>query len=323
MILEEFITKDKLYSSISQEEIFRRYIPNFKSVGVKFCSNLRDDPNPSCIITPYNGVLWYKDFGTNSRGVDAIGYVSMIYSITYNQAIEKIADNLGYSPQIRVESIPKNEVKTKYEFKVRNYLDRDKEYWGSYSISEEDLKSFDIYPIDWLRVIKDKVTVIREAFAYVYILDKNVYKFLFPYSDYKWLSNCDSNTFQGYNQLPWTGELLIITKSLKDVVVLHKLGYNAIAPNSESQVISKQFMSLLKRRFKRIVLFYDNDIAGIAGANKNSTLHCIDNIMIPIELNVKDISDYTKLNGLEKSKILLEQLLNLILFSNESNCIQH
>ena len=115
MILEEFITKDKLYSSISQEEIFRRYIPNFKSVGVKFCSNLRDDPNPSCIITPYNGVLWYKDFGTNSRGVDAIGYVSMIYSITYNQAIEKIADNLGYSPQIRVESIPKNEVKTKYE----------------------------------------------------------------------------------------------------------------------------------------------------------------------------------------------------------------
>lgn len=308
MILEEFITKDKLYSSISQEEIFKRYIPNFKSVGVKFCSNLREDPNPSCIITPYNGVLWYKDFGTNSRGVDAIGYVSMIYNITYNQAIEMIADNLGYNSQIRVEPIPKTDLKIKYEFKVRNYLPRDNEYWGQYYIVKEELKFFDIYPIEWLRVVKPTgVTVIREEFAYVYIFGKNDYKFLFPYSDYKWLGN--SNSYQGYNQLPWTGDLLIITKALKDVVVLYKLGYSAIAPQSESVVISKSFMSVLQRRFKRVVLFYDNDTAGIAGANKNSILHCIDSIIIPTELGEKDISDYTKLNGLEKSKILLNKLL--------------
>ena len=310
MKLTEYLTKEKLYEAISQEEIFRRYIPNFKSVGTKFKSNLREDPNPSCIITPYNGVLWYKDFGTTTKAVDAVGYVAMIYGINYNQALEKIANNLGYDATIKVTSLSKIEVKKKFEFKVRNFFNRDKEYWGQYGLTADDLKFFDIYPIDWLRVIKDShVTVVREEFAYVYIIDKGVYKFLFPYSDYKWLSNCTSDTYQGYNQLPWTGELLIITKSLKDVAVLKKLGYYAIAPGSEAQVISKQFMSLLKKRFNRIVLFYDNDTAGISGANKNATLHQLGSIIIPVEYEIKDISDYVKINGLEEAGNLMKKLL--------------
>ena len=313
MKLTEYLTKEKLYEAISQEEIFRRYIPNFKSVGVKFKSNLREDPNPSCIITPYNGVLWYKDFGTTTKAVDAVGYVSMIYSINYNQALEKIADSLGYDATIKAISLPKIEVKTKFEFKVRNFTDRDKGYWSQYGLTVDDLKFFDIYPIDWLRVIKNsQVLVIREEFAYVYILDKGVYKFLFPRSDYKWLSNCTSNTYQGYNQLPWTDELLIITKSLKDVAVLKKLGYNSIAPGSETQVISKQFMSLLKKRFNRVVLFYDNDTAGISGANKNAILHQLDSIIIPVEYEIKDISDYVKINGLEEANNLMKALLTKI-----------
>lgn len=307
MVLEEFITKDKLYSSISQEEIFKRYISSFKSVGIKFCSELREDPNPSCIITPYNGVLWYKDFGSSDKSCDAIGYVVKKFQIGYREALELIASDLNYNSSVTVESIPKVTECIKYEFKVRNYLPRDNEYWGQYYIGREELKFFDIYPIEWLRVVKSTgVTVIREEFAYVYIFGKNDYKFLFPYSDYKWLGN--SNSYQGYNQLPWTGDLLIITKALKDVVVLYKLGYSAIAPQSEAVVISKSFMSVLQRRFKRVVLFYDNDTAGIAGANKNSILHCIDSIMIPTG-NPKDISDYIKINGYEKSDILLKELL--------------
>lgn len=310
MKLTEYLTKEKLYEAISQEEIFKRYIPNFKSVGVKFKSNLREDPNPSCIITPYNGVLWYKDFGASTKAVDAIGYVAMIYGINYNQALEKIADNLGYDATIKVASLPKIEVKTKFEFKVRNFTFRDKGYWSKYCLTVDDLKFFDIYPIDWLRVIKNsQVTVVREDLAYVYIIDKGVFKFLFPDSKHKWLSNCTSDTFQGYNQLPWTDELLIITKSLKDVVVLKKLGYNSIAPGTEAQVISKQFMSLLKKRFNRIVLFYDNDTAGISGANKNAILHQIDSIIIPVEYEIKDISDYVKINGLEEGNNLMKMLL--------------
>jgi len=312
MVLTEYLTKDKLYDSISQEEIFKRYIPNFKSVGTKFKSDLRDDPQPSCIITPYNGVLWYKDFGTDNKAVDAIGYIKLKYGLDYNDALRYIANEFNYLESNTTKSLPKIEdSNTKYEFKVRNYQPRDFEYWGKYSLEEEDLKFFDIYPIQWLRIIKNgRVVVVREELMYVYIIDKGIYKFLSPYSEYKWLSNCKSENFQGYNQLPWTGELLLITKALKDVAVLRKLGYYSIAPQSEQQPITKSFASLLKRRFNQLVVFYDNDYPGLSGANKLCITHELKNIIIPIETNIKDISDYVKYRGLDEASILMKQLLN-------------
>ncbi len=66
------IKKETILNAISQEEIFKRYCPNFKKINVKFSSEVRDDPKPSCVIAPYNGVLWYKDFGdTNSTIIGA------------------------------------------------------------------------------------------------------------------------------------------------------------------------------------------------------------------------------------------------------------
>ena len=312
MVLTEYLTKEKLYNSISQEDIFKRYIPNFKSVGTKFKSDLRDDPQPSCIITPYNGVLWYKDFGTDNKAVDSVGYVRLKYGLDYNEALQYIANDFNYKESTEIKSLPKLEaIPTKYEFKVRNYQPRDFEYWGQYGLEEEDLKLFDIYPIQWLRIIKDgRVKVVNEMFMYVYIIDKCVYKFLSPYSEYKWLSNCNAEHFQGYNQLPWTGELLLITKALKDVAVLRKLGYYSIAPQSEQNPITKSFMKLLKNRFKQIMIFYDNDIPGISGANKLCITHELNSIIIPKETEIKDISDYVKYRGLEKASILMKELLN-------------
>jgi hypothetical protein len=315
MKLTEYLSKDILYSKISQEQIFQYYLPSFKKVGTKFKSELRQDPNPSCTITSYHGVLWYKDFGTTTKAVDAVGYVMLKYGLDHQQALELIAKDFNIQNSTivgkisKVDSIAK-EIPTRYEFKVRNYQSRDFEYWGQYHLGETDLKFFDIYPIQWLRIIKpDKVVVVREEFMYVYIIDSGIYKFLSPYSEFKWLSNCTSEHYQGYNQLPWFNNELLITKSMKDVAVLYKLGYHSIAPQSESQLISRQFISVLKKRFERVVLFYDNDAPGIAGANRNAITHKLESIMIPQELGIKDISDYAKINGLEESKNLMIKLL--------------
>jgi hypothetical protein len=315
MKLTEYLSKDILYSKISQEQIFQFYCSNFKKVGTKFKSDLRKDPNPSCAITSYHGVLWYKDFGTTTKAVDAVGYVMLKYGLDQQQAIELIAKDFNIQSSTivgkiqHVDSIIK-EIPTKYEFKVRNYQPRDFEYWGQYYFEEADLKFFDIYPIQWLRIIKpDKVVVVREEFMYVYIIGNGVYKFLSPYSEYKWLSNCTSEHFQGYNQLPKVNNELLITKSMKDVVLLYKTGYHSVAPSSESILIGRQFITALKKRFDRIVLFYDNDAPGIAGANKNAIAYKLESIMIPQELGIKDISDYAKINGLEGAKNLMKELL--------------
>ena len=55
---------------------------------------------------------------------------------------------------------------------------------------------------------------------------------------------------------------------MKDVMFLYEHGIPAIAPNSEGIIISDKQMQKLSKRFTKIIVFYDNDLAGVKGAHK-------------------------------------------------------
>jgi len=77
-------------------------------------------------------------------------------------------------------------------------------------------------------------------------------------------------------------------------MVLYTLGFNAIAPQSESTIISEEYVNEIYKRFNYIVVLFDNDKAGIAGANKYKELYGFNTIEIPTRFGVKDISDFRK-----------------------------
>ena len=126
---------------------------------------------------------------------------------------------------------------------------------------------------------------------------KNRYKIYSPYEDKnKWLSNTKKTDVQGYNQLPYKGERLIITSSLKDVMCLYAAGYHAIALQSEMQIPSAKLVTELKERFSQIDILYDNDFdkvtnPGQAMAKKICDLYGFTNICIPDYYQSKDPSD--------------------------------
>ena len=66
-----------------------------------------------------------------------------------------------------------------------------------------------------------------------------------PYSKFKWLSNTSVSDLQGLSQLPKSGDTLVITKSLKDVMCLDIWGIPAVAPSSESCVIPSDIVKQL------------------------------------------------------------------------------
>lgn len=135
------------------------------------------------------------------------------------------------------------------------------------------------------------------------------FKIYSPFSKkLKWLSNCKANHYQGFNQLPWIHNNLIITKSLKDVAVLSLFGIPSIAPQSESQLIPFEFMERLRKRFKNIYLFFDNDGAGIKGSEKNSLEHNLPQLFIPKRYGVKDISDMMHKYGFTETEELIKTL---------------
>lgn len=317
------LTKEEILLRITPIDIFNYYIDNFKSTSKSFCSELRVDKNPSCRIKIYNnGKTIYKDFG-NKATFDCFSYVQAKYNVNYLEALKIINNdfNLGLDgvPNIAPSPVllgisPKKEEKieerTPIHIKRRkwnNYID--KEYWGSYHITCEILNKFNVYPCSHIWIKKYMFKVSNNNPAYAYKLTNNIFKILSPFSskEFKWVSNTTEYDIQGYNQLPKFGDLLVITKSLKDVMVLYLLGYTAIAPQNEQINIPDEIMTELKNRFKKIILFYDDDPAGNMGRELICSTYNISSVILKGES--KDISDYIKNNGIEKTKILLKELL--------------
>ena len=73
-------------------------------------------------------------------------------------------------------------------------------------------------------------------------------------STLRFLTNWRANKIQGAKQMPKNGDLLIIQKSMKDVMCLYELGITAIAPNSENLFLSDKQLEAVKNRFKRIIV---------------------------------------------------------------------
>ena len=112
---------------------------------------------------------------------------------------------------------------------------------------------------------------------------------------------------QGANQLPKEGgKYLVITKSLKDVMVFYELGITAIAPCSEHMFMTDNQYNKICSKFEHIICCYDNDLAGVNGLNKIHKAHPeLKVCFIPRKYNAKDISDFYKLYGKDKTLKLI------------------
>ena len=293
-----------ILGKITEYDIFMYYCPNFKEIGKKFNSDLREDKSPTVYITLYNGKLLYKDFGDSDHTFDCFNYVRYKYNCEFIDAL-RIVDcdfNLGLASNIagqqftmgimgyRQANIPKLE---KQEViirkKSRPWNKEDAKFWSKYLVSKKILTKFAVEPISHFWVNSDRFTCKSITYAFKF---KNRYKIYSPYEDKnKWLSNTTKLDVQGFNQLPETGERLIITSSLKDVMCLHAAGYNAIAMQSEMQIPEKKLISELQERFKTIEILYDN------GFN---------NICLPETFESKDPSDLvSKESSFNELKIIL------------------
>jgi len=95
--------------------------------------------------------------------------------------------------------------------------------------------------------------------------------------------------------LPKSGELLVITKSLKDVMSIHDIvGVPAIGLQSESVMMKDSVMDEYKSRFKKVVCLFDNDDAGIKLAKEFSKRYNVPHFFVLPISNSKDFSDFVK-----------------------------
>lgn len=327
------LTLENIYKKISQKDIYKRYFQNNFQYDKNYSAPYRSDENPSFKIFE-NSDQWY-DFGTGKTG-DSIDLMKLIFNLSFGQVLDKINTdfNLGLSRNLVVSSKPngtrgilnnsffEKECKiAKFTFKhfVRN--DVNCKYWkDKYSISVEDLKMYNIYPTAEV-FLNDKSmwqwNSKNPIFTYVFKKEDSSlsFKIYRPLETnpkaHRFAGNTGGNTIQGLEQLPKETDLLILSKSYKDVICLKKLGFWAVAPNAESIRITDEWLDKIKRKcnYQKIITFYDNDQPGIDAAMKVNEIQGFDFAFIPTEIGAKDISDYIEMHGLEKAKILVNKLL--------------
>lgn len=233
-----------------------------------------------------------------------------MYGLTYKEALDRIISDFNcnidiiQNNNITVKKKERKEERPKLFYVTKKYNKEELDYWLSYGIKKETLDYFNVKSVSYYNSSSsDKIHFsfkFNPIFAY---LVKDKVKLYKPKGNFyeKWRTNI-VDEIQGLEQLRYEKDILIITKSLKDVMVLYEIGIEAIALNSEHEFISNELYDELKSRYKKIILLLDNDKTGIEASSKHAKQHHIQYYYFGLKSRldiyktkgIKDCADFVK-----------------------------
>ncbi len=310
------ISVSELFEKYSEVEILTAVFPEITQLPCRIQSPFRTDNNPSFSIYVNNQHhVCFKDHGEKETRGGLLDLLCKKWSCTFNQVFDKILEVMNKThgnevsykvKQIKTLTRKESSELTKIEVKVRPWQQYDYDYWASYGVEKQWLKYAEVYPISHKIVTKkdketgktNKYIFPAEKLAYAFVerkegsLSLKIYQ---PYSEnYKWCSRMDASVISLWTKVPEYGDRIIICSSLKDALCIScQLHIPAIAPQGEGYNISETAIKELKRRYKKVFISYDTDLAGIVDGQKLSEQTGFRNI-VPDLGDSKDYSDYYK-----------------------------
>lgn len=321
---------EDLLSRVSEREIYEYYLHESIKENQLYKCPFHKDNNPSLgFKLMSSSMLIHRCFGCGKRG-SAINFVSRLFNISHPETIKQIYRDLNLSlggpvsspitTRKRVESIGfTTEDNTVILCEKQSFNIVDYNYWNQYYISLKTLLEYSINSCKRviIKKVKENKLVLFAEYSntnpiYSYEINGKfkIYRPLNPTKYGKWISTTKAEDIQGLAQLPDKGTLLIITSSMKDLLVLKTLGYNAIALGGEGNRIPAKILDYLYACFTEILVFYDNDEAGINYGRKFSSEIGSEYVYIPLKYKEKDISDFISIYGIDQTRCLLKKLID-------------
>tara|TARA_R100001463_G_scaffold29206_1_gene66511 strand:- start:444 stop:1409 length:966 start_codon:yes stop_codon:yes gene_type:complete len=308
--IQPVFNRDWILERVPQEQIMEYYLQVPVQVKNKFHSPIREDNNPSCsFFYTKAGKLYFRDF-SKSESLDCFDVACLVLGQDFKATIRQIIDDLNLRGGTFVPRSYKhlddakasaNEASTisinPLTADGKWHMDDDGlAFWSQFGITADTLIKYKVFQLyqgycNGKRVYTHRT--LSPAFAYYF--GNDLFKLYMPFSTgSRFMQN--TQCLQGYNQLPESADLLVVTKSLKDVMVFHEYGIAAVAPQSESYSFSDEEVQDWKKRFKRIVIVYDRDYTGVKFANKWRKLYGWDYCFVQ---GAKDLSDLYKASPYE------------------------
>lgn len=322
--LKPKITKDFILSKVNQESIMQYYTGlNVSSKKLMLSPFRVDNHFTVSFYKSKSNILYLHDFATNEH-INCFQAVMKKFGVNFYEALDIIAKDFGLiEGESNVKEVPlnveslKETQSSKIQVQIKNYSNEELEWWKQFGISVKTLKKFHVFSIQHvfingeLKFVSSKQCPI---YGYYFGKDKNgieKWKCYFPFrEDSRFLNNLSKKVLQGYHQLPKTGELLVITKSMKDLMAMYEFGIPAVSPNSETLFVDDKKLEEFKQRFKHILVMYDNDRPGKHNMWLIRKQHPeLNYYFLPWYLS-KDFTDSIKMVGVENMKEYVNEFMS-------------
>lgn len=285
----KILTRDFILQHVSEIDIFKRYglVVKFTGIQLNPYRRKKTDKRPSLSFFNHNKTnrIWFKDFGNDYWKGDCFNFVEKRFSLTHGQALFKIATDFGIvDAPYEVSKNPlghyEEVIDTLTQFKVvaRKYTLDDKAYWKRYGVDTRILKKFQIYAIQSVHKQNKTSGLYEQVYTYRNHdpcygilndydeeLDVQYWRFSFPNRDeLRFITN--SYDLMGVRQLPHYSDVILITKSFKDMATIDSFNYASVAVPTEADLPKLEWITNLRKKGKILLSFYDWDEAGKAMA---------------------------------------------------------
>ena len=323
----EYISKQ-----LSDSDLAAYYIDGLSVIPEIISSPLRQDVHPSFWVYSPDGIkVKWHDYGTGEYG-GMWDFIMKKYNLSFPQALQRVAQDLLHlkSDYISVITSDRKHVrmrseKSDYQIRttMRDWEQKDFDYWDSYGVPRQWLLHADIYPISYIFVISETGftrTIKADPYAYTFVERKDgicTEKIYQPFNTEgcKWRSGHDKSVWDLWTKLPQTGDKVIITSSRKDALCIWaQTGIPAVSLQGEGYGVKPQVMEELKTRFTNVYVLFDNDQTkeqnyGRLDGQKLCAQYNLKQIEIPAEYECKDPSDLFHKYG---KSIAQEVLYNIV-----------
>ena len=283
-----------LHNNISDYEIFEHFIGADFTISKPSNCPYRTDLTPSLTVFAPTRIrlerpdgLLFKDMATGDSG-DVIKFIKKVASYQYGYSLKNPRDitsfvnreiglNLFSEDFKGREKLNYNIVQREKEIKIisRPLTIYDRKYWAKMNVFEDLLLKYNVKSVKHL-LDPDTNQILRSfrstQLVYGYMIWDRI-KLYQPLADkeYKFRGTCPANDiryYQGYKQLEGH-DTLIFTKSMKDILAIksYDLPIDVIAPHSETAVVSDDIIEIFSNSYKRVIILYDFDLAGVRLVN--------------------------------------------------------
>lgn len=315
MHIEKEITKEFIFSKISDLDIYTFYMPWQFQLN-KNCANpfVLKDNFPSFRIRFMDGKCFHKAYNSPEKG-GAIDFVQQYFRIGYKEAIEKIALDFGLKEGNSktyevIKSLPKvklEEVKpVKIVAESKKFCTEHLDFLSKRGLTKDDLNIYsdtEVLPLKKFWINGDPIVLKKGEVGFIYhvkSIDKIKVYLPSRQRGMKFYSSIPFDYLHGLEDIS-NCDTVIVGKAIKENWILKKyLNLCTVTCQAENpEVFSEENIKKLNENAKNIFISWDADDPGVKNCIKATEKTNWKYINVPKHLNCSDWDEVYTQYGIE------------------------